>query len=79
MECICHWWYAWTTHTQIAKLEVLIVSDVLGSVFNFGDVFWSVFDFGGMFESASDVNKPILCNLVMLIKCNLFSDILGSI
>ena len=61
----------WTTHKQIAKFEALIVSDVLGSRFCFGDVFGSVFYHGDVLGSASDVNKPMVCNLVMLMKCNL--------
>ncbi len=52
--------------------EALIVSDMLGSGFVFGDVFGSVFHIGDMLGSASDVNKPTVCNLVMLMKRNLF-------
>ncbi len=52
--------------------EALIVSDMLGSGFYFGDVFGTVFYFGDVLGSASDVNKPTVCNLVMLMKCNLF-------
>ena len=54
------------------KWKLFIVSDMLGSVFYFGDVFGSVFDVGHVLGSASDVNKPTVCNLVMLMKCNLF-------
>ena len=45
---------------------------MLGSGFDFGDVFGSVFDFGDVLGSASNVNKPTVCNLVMLMKHNLF-------
>ncbi len=62
----------WTTHKQITKFEAIIVSDVLGSGFYFGDVFGSMFYFGNMLGSASDVNKPTVCDLVMLMKCNIF-------
>ena len=51
---------------QIAKFEALIVRDVIGNVLYIGDVFGSTFDFGGVFGSAIDVNKPMVCNLVML-------------
>ncbi len=60
------------THTQIAKFEALIVSHVLGSVFYFDNVFRSVFDVGHMLGSTSDVYKPMLCNLVISMKHNLF-------
>jgi hypothetical protein len=64
---------AYGLHTKkIAKFEALIVSDMLGSGFYFGDVFGSVFHFGGMLGRASDVNKPTVCNLVMLMKRNQF-------
>jgi hypothetical protein len=62
----------WTTYKQIAKFEALIVSDVLGSGLYFGDVFGSVFYFDDILGSASDVNKSTVCNLVMLMKRNLF-------
>jgi hypothetical protein len=51
-------------------------------VFYFGDVFESVFDTGDMFGNSiftcdvfeshlqSDVNKHLVCNLVMLMNCN---------
>ncbi len=61
----------WTTYKQIVKFEALIVSDVLGSGF-FCYVFGRVFHFGDVLGSGSDVNKPTVCNLVMLMKCNLF-------
>jgi hypothetical protein len=52
--------------------KALIVSDVLGSGFYFGDVFGSVFYFGDVLGSMSDVNKPTVYNLVILMKCNHF-------
>ncbi len=58
----------------------------------FGDVFESVFDTGAMFcnsificdvfESClqSDVNKQLICNLVMLMNCNYFQCVMfGSV
>ena len=48
-----------------------------GSVFDFGDVFGSV-----RFESRlqSDVNKQLVCNLVMLMNCVLFfGDVFESV
>ncbi len=57
---------------------------VFGCVFYFGDVVESVFDTGDVygnsilthdvFESRlqSDVNKYLVCNLVMLMNCNYF-------
>jgi hypothetical protein len=63
---------------------------VFGSVFHFGDVFESVFDTGDVlgnsifthdvFESGlCDVNKQLVCNLVILIDCNYFKcDVFGS-
>ncbi len=71
MENVCHWLCVWATYKQITKSEALIVSDVLGSEFYFGGVFGSVFNFGDVLGSASDANKPTVCNLVMLMKCNL--------
>jgi hypothetical protein len=38
-----------------------------------------VFHFGDVLRSASDVTKKTVCNFVMLMKCNQFSDVLGSI
>ncbi len=52
--------------------EALIFSDMLGSGFYFGDVFGSVFHFADVLGSASDVSKSMVCNLVILIDCNLF-------
>jgi hypothetical protein len=45
---------------------------MLGSRFTFCDVFGSVFHFGDVLGSVSDVNKPTVYNLVMLMKRNLF-------
>ncbi len=57
---------------MMCMVKALIVNDVLGRGFYFGDVFGSVFYLGDVLGSASDVNKPTVCNLVMLMKCNLF-------
>jgi hypothetical protein len=55
---------------------------MFGSVFYFGDVFESVFDTGDVFGNSiftcdvfesrlqSDVNKQLVCNLVMLMNFN---------
>ncbi len=57
---------------------------MFGSVFYFGDVFEKVFDTGDVFCNSiftcdvfesrlqSDVNKPLCCDLVMLMICNYF-------
>ncbi len=55
----------------MTKFEALIVSNVQGSGFHFGDMIGSMIYFGDGLGSASDVNKPTVCNLVMLMKCNL--------
>jgi hypothetical protein len=65
---------------------------MFGSVFIFGDVFKSVFDTGDVFcnsiftcdvfESGiqSDVNKQLICDLVMLMNCNNFwCVVIGSV
>ena len=52
---------------------------MLGSKFKFGDVFESVFYFGYVLGSVSDVNKLMVCYLVIIMKCNFFSDVLESI
>ncbi len=38
----------------------------------------SMLYFGDVLGNASDVNKEMVGNLVMFIKCNLFGDVLGS-
>jgi hypothetical protein len=55
---------------------------MFGSVFYFGDVFESVFDTGDVFGNStffcdvfesclqSDVNKHLVCTLVMLMNCD---------
>jgi hypothetical protein len=57
---------------------------MFGSVFYFGDVFERVFDTGDLFGNSiftsdvfesrlqSDVDKQLVCNLVMLMNCNYF-------
>jgi hypothetical protein len=57
---------------------------MFGSMFCFGDVFESVFDTGDVFGNSifthdvfelslqSDINKHLVCNLVMLMNCNYF-------
>ncbi len=57
---------------------------MFGCVFYFGNVFESVFDTGDVFGNSiftcyvfesclqSDVNKQLVCNLMMLMNCNYF-------
>ena len=57
---------------------------MFGCVFYFGNVFESVFDTGDVFGNSiftcyvfelrlqSDVDKQLVCNLVMLMNCNYF-------
>ncbi len=50
---------------------------MLRSKFYFGGVFGSVFNFGDVLGSASDANKPTVCNLVMLSIVVMSKDLLN--